>query len=289
MPRGASSRASERENASWACFDAEYGPTATVPATETMFTTWEPAVEPGQECERRPDRAEVVRAITCSIRSGSRVEKVSASRDARVVDEQVDLRMTLRARAPRQRSTASRSATSHCFVLVGVRWPAREADDAPAARLQRADELGADPGRRAGDDRYLQTAELPAGGGLVARAVDDGRGQVVHALLQARRAARWWCRRRRGRSCRRRSGVPLSLKTTWLTFVVESATTSRPSVFSGAHVRRRLDPRHGRAVDDRQPRLQERGVRDQVVADRVDVLRLLVVGGERRSWASCRA
>jgi len=33
IPRGASSAAIERENASWACFDAEYGPPATAPAT----------------------------------------------------------------------------------------------------------------------------------------------------------------------------------------------------------------------------------------------------------------
>ena len=30
--------ATEREKASCACFEAEYGPTATVPATETTFT-----------------------------------------------------------------------------------------------------------------------------------------------------------------------------------------------------------------------------------------------------------
>src|SRR4051812_1544097 len=46
--RAASSTASERENASWACFDAEYGPTATVPATDTTFTTWAPAPSPGR-------------------------------------------------------------------------------------------------------------------------------------------------------------------------------------------------------------------------------------------------
>src|SRR5665213_1976107 len=48
MPRGASSTAIERENPSCACFDAEYGPTATVPATETTFTTCEPCPSPGR-------------------------------------------------------------------------------------------------------------------------------------------------------------------------------------------------------------------------------------------------
>ncbi len=39
IPRGRSSLATEREKASCACLEAEYGPIATVPATETMFTT----------------------------------------------------------------------------------------------------------------------------------------------------------------------------------------------------------------------------------------------------------
>src|SRR4051812_38401741 len=47
-PRAASSTATEREKASCACFDAEYGPTATVPATETTLTTCEPAPRPGR-------------------------------------------------------------------------------------------------------------------------------------------------------------------------------------------------------------------------------------------------
>ena len=42
IPSGRSVAASERENASCACFDAAYGPAganAIVPATETTFTT----------------------------------------------------------------------------------------------------------------------------------------------------------------------------------------------------------------------------------------------------------
>jgi hypothetical protein len=45
IPRPRSSAAAERENASWACFDAVYGPAgakATVPATETTLTTCAP-------------------------------------------------------------------------------------------------------------------------------------------------------------------------------------------------------------------------------------------------------
>ena len=46
IPRGRSSAETERENASWACFEAVYGPAepaATVPATETTFATSEGA------------------------------------------------------------------------------------------------------------------------------------------------------------------------------------------------------------------------------------------------------
>ena len=44
-----STAASERENASWACFDAAYAPAgakAVVPATEIMFTTCAPSPAP---------------------------------------------------------------------------------------------------------------------------------------------------------------------------------------------------------------------------------------------------
>src|SRR5579875_2097073 len=47
-PRGLSSTATEREKASWACFEAEYGPTANVPATEATVTTFEPSPSPGR-------------------------------------------------------------------------------------------------------------------------------------------------------------------------------------------------------------------------------------------------
>jgi hypothetical protein len=42
------------------------------------------------------------------------------------------------------------------LVLVGLGLGAGESDDVRPAAPQRADELGADPRRRAGDDRYLQ-------------------------------------------------------------------------------------------------------------------------------------
>ena len=51
-------------------------------------------------------------ASTCSIRSGSPSRKSARAGDAGVVDEQLHLRMTRRARAPRRASTAARSETS---------------------------------------------------------------------------------------------------------------------------------------------------------------------------------
>ena len=42
------------------------------------------------------------------------------------------------------------------LVLVGLRRGAGETDDTGAAPLQRADQLGADPGGGAGDDGYPQ-------------------------------------------------------------------------------------------------------------------------------------
>ena len=68
IPPGRSVAASERENASCACFEPAYGPAganAIVPATETTFTMWASppaaALEPGRERARAPDAAEVVR------------------------------------------------------------------------------------------------------------------------------------------------------------------------------------------------------------------------------------
>jgi hypothetical protein len=57
MPRRRRRGAVARENASCACFDAEYGPDggkATTPETETMFTTSEGAAasRPGRNARR---------------------------------------------------------------------------------------------------------------------------------------------------------------------------------------------------------------------------------------------
>ena len=132
-PARPSSTAIERENASCACFEAEYGPTATRPATETTFTTCEPRAEPGQERPQAPDRAEVVRPISCSISSGERRQELRPPRDPRVVDEQIDPRVPRR--APRRGGLVDHRPVGDVagLVLVGVRGrAAREPDDMPA-------------------------------------------------------------------------------------------------------------------------------------------------------------
>ena len=145
----------EREKASCACFDAEYGPTAIMPAIETTFTTCEPSPRPRQERERRPDRAEVVDAQDALDRLGCRVEVVAARADAGVVHEQVDARVP-REHARRSRVDGLAVGDVALLVLVGRRRTTREADDERPASLQRTHELGADARARAGDDRYLQ-------------------------------------------------------------------------------------------------------------------------------------
>ena len=52
IPFRPSSTAIEREKASCACFEAEYGPTATSPAIETTLTRCEPAPRPGRNARR---------------------------------------------------------------------------------------------------------------------------------------------------------------------------------------------------------------------------------------------
>ena len=49
--------------------------------------------ETGEEGEGRPDRAEIVDAITRSIRSASRIEVRRSAGDPRVVHEQIDARV----------------------------------------------------------------------------------------------------------------------------------------------------------------------------------------------------
>ena len=99
MPRLRSCAAVARENASCACFDAEYGPdggNATAPATETMLTTSDGAagLEPGQERAQAPDAAEVVRPHHVLDR-GSPSRKLVRAGNAGVVHEQVNARMAL--------------------------------------------------------------------------------------------------------------------------------------------------------------------------------------------------
>ena len=91
----------EREKASCACFDAAYAPAganATVPATETRFTTCasQAARRPGAKRAKAPDPAEVVDVrVTRSIELRIDVEEAPARGDPGVVDEEPDRGMAL--------------------------------------------------------------------------------------------------------------------------------------------------------------------------------------------------
>ena len=101
IPLAASSAAVERENASCACFAAEYAPAgakATVPATETRFTTCarrRRRAEPRLERAQAPDPAEVVHRGHALHELRLDVEEAAARRNAGVVHEQPDRWMPL--------------------------------------------------------------------------------------------------------------------------------------------------------------------------------------------------
>ena len=168
-PRGRSSLATEREKPSCACFEAEYGPIATVPATETTLTRCAGAAasSAGRKREQAPDRAEVVRPDELLDPLGREVEEVPASRHARVVHEQAHSRDGAHAptrpsgRPPRgrrrRRPRTPRRSRRRC--LQAILAPAHE-HAAPASLGQPAGEGRADPGRSAGDDGYLHTRTM---------------------------------------------------------------------------------------------------------------------------------
>ena len=100
MPRAASSADTFREKASWACFAAVYGPLgppATAPATETTLTTLDgtAGLEQGEEGTHTPDAAEEVDAYDLLDPLRLELEEAPPAGNARVVDEQVHLRVAL--------------------------------------------------------------------------------------------------------------------------------------------------------------------------------------------------
>jgi len=90
---------------------------------------------------------------------GTGAEERAARGDAGVADEEVDAGMTLE-HALRRGLDGLAVADVAFLVLVSLRAPSGQADHEHAPLLQGTRELGADPGRRAGDDRYLQTRTL---------------------------------------------------------------------------------------------------------------------------------
>ena len=125
IPRGASSTASERENASCACFDAEYGPAGDLARDRDDVHDVRAAAEAGQERVRRPrpSRGSSTRIIA-SIPSGSPPTKsVRAVKPALFTSRSMrSWRASTRAASA---STATRSADVALLVLVGVGRAAR--------------------------------------------------------------------------------------------------------------------------------------------------------------------
>ena len=165
IPRGSSSEESDRENASCACFEAVYGPlepAATVPATETTFTTSEGAAASSarQEGAQAPDAAEVVRARHLLDPLRREAQEAAAARDAGVVDEQRDAGVALHDRGGRPLDRLAVADVAELPLgaeLLGERpqalFAARDQDAVPAAPAQGSRHRGPDPARAAGDDR----------------------------------------------------------------------------------------------------------------------------------------
>ena len=199
--------------------------------------------------------------------------------DAGVVDEQVDARVALED-ARRGRLDGLAVGDVARLVLVRRRRRPREADDERAPALQRLHELGADPGRGAGDDGYLQILIVRADAAVLPPASVSVATSMWLPFFDLAGLPREGVDRRPARSCRRRSRLPSSVNATWRDLLQRRRrSTTSCSRLRGAHARRAARATNGRAGDDRQLLLRERRVRVDRVADGVDVLRLLVVGG----------
>ena len=153
MPRGASSNATERENASCACFEAEYGPSADEAGDRDDVDDVRAGAETGQERQRCPHGSQVVDGDDLLDPVGLGGEIAAARGEARVVDEQIDVRVPLE-HTGRDGLDCGAVCDVALLVLVRLRRRAREADHVRASLLQRAHELGTDAGGRAGDDCY---------------------------------------------------------------------------------------------------------------------------------------
>ncbi len=164
MPRLRSWAAVARENASWACFDAEYGPeggNATAPATETMLTTSDGRrrLQPGQERSQTPDAAEIVR-LHHGLRRRRRERSTRPATPA-LFTSRWTLGVALEdagGRALDRVSVGDVAQLVFAADLLGERsqpvFATREEHAAPAAAREQPGDLRADAGRRARDDGY---------------------------------------------------------------------------------------------------------------------------------------
>ena len=231
------------------------------------------------------------------MRSGSRREEASTPGDAGVVDEQIDPRVARQDRRGRLVDVAPVGDVAHLVLgaELGGQWlqPLLAAGDqhaVPALPRQLPRGRGADPAGCTGDDGHLHAADLstvylqtrttrcasalrPFASVTIALSVCLPFAAPPRFQTEAKRPAppRFWVA----------IGFWPSRKRTERSAAVDEAST-RSRVWAGVHsFASGVTQVIGRAVDDGDVAGGEGGVRKQLVADGVDVLRLLEVGGGR--------
>jgi hypothetical protein len=124
-------------------------------------------LEAGQERSQAPQAGEVVRPDHALDELGLDRQEVAAAGNASVVREQVHLRMPLEhARRDALDRLAVRDVADLVLAVEFLRQPAQpvlaagKQHAAPSVLCESSSERRADPARRAGDDRYLQTRTL---------------------------------------------------------------------------------------------------------------------------------
>ena len=218
-------------------------------------------------------------------RRGSRRRRGNAG----VVDEQVDARVPLEDRAPRRarRPRGRRRRTSRTRRRAPRRAGAAAPRGARAARsasraAQRARDRRPDAARAAGDDRYPVRYARTRPARSAASCAPSATATSVCGRLRLRRAPRARVRAHRAAVHRRDRRLPSSRSARPRPAGSSSRRRRAPAAFAHARARGRDEPvdggpprrGHGRAASAVFGRI--------VRPDRVDVLRLLVVGGDDR-------
>ena len=303
IPRVRSAADVARENASCACFDAEYGPAGRErdrprDRDDVHDVRRARGLEPGQERAQAPDAAEVVRPddaarcapgrrrgtsrapgmpalFTSSFSAGCRSRTRDAARvDGRAVGDVADLVLAVDL-APRARAAGPRAARA-----------ARTASRARASSRASAAPMPLDAPVRTATSASTRHAARDVRAAVAASrrvAVTVARRAVL-ALLRLLRLP--------GRANARPRGCPPSFEREPLRVCRRRRRRSSASSSSRRRRARRVVARQARvaarrratsrsACRRRRSRAAVARVRQDVRADRVDVLRLLVVGGDQ--------